>query len=460
MGKYRRFTIFMLRLMYSIGLVVFFYFGWQWGYQEVTFFRLGNYFVVAVYAFLVILFMSIYGGFRVGVQRLSGLIYSSALALIFSNFIMYLILCLAARAMLSPWPMLLIMFGQILWVILACWEINHVYFQLHPVREIIAIYKQNTEDEQTIRKMQSIRERYKIAVTLDSDLPLSTIFEAIEPYGSVLIGTMSDDKRRAIFDHCYHTEKRINIIPSVMDIAMNSAQQTQIFDTPVLLCRNQELSPEQMLLKRVIDIAGSLFGLIVASPFMLLAAISIKFQDRGPVLFRQERLTRGGKLFTIYKFRSMNVDAERHKPMLAKKNDARITKVGKIIRALRIDELPQLYNILRGDMSLVGPRPERPVFYKEYSENLPAFDLRLKMKAGLTGHAQIYGRYNTSPRDKLNMDLFYIENFSNLQDIKLILMTIKVLFMKESSEGFSENQYQNQPDIYHITTPQKEGLTK
>ena len=153
----------------------------------------------------------------------------------------------------------------------------------------------------------------------------------------------------------------------------------------------------------------------------------------------QKRLTIDGRVFEVYKFRSMIVDAEKDGvARLASKNDNRITPIGKFIRAVRLDELPQLLNILKGDMSIVGPRPERPEIAKEYEKTMPEFAYRLKVKAGLTGYAQILGKYNTTPRDKLLLDMMYIEKYSLFLDIKLMLMTIKILFMSESTEGIDE----------------------
>ena len=172
---------------------------------------------------------------------------------------------------------------------------------------------------------------------------------------------------------------------------------------------------------------------------MLLVAIAIKIQDGGDVFYKQVRLTKNEREFKIIKFRSMVMNAEKNTGVvLAKENDDRITPVGKFIRKVRFDELPQLINILNGDMSFVGPRPERPEIYDKICKNMPEFRYRLVVKAGLTGYAQVYGKYNTSLRDKLLLDLYYIENYSIIDDIKLILLTVKILFNKEATEGITE----------------------
>lgn len=214
-----------------------------------------------------------------------------------------------------------------------------------------------------------------------------------------------------------------------------------LFDTPIFLIREYALTVEQRLTKRVIDLFFSLLLLVVTAPIMLITAIVIKCYDRGPALFKQVRCTAGGKRFQILKFRSMRVDAEKDGvARLASQNDDRITPIGRFIRAVRIDELPQLFNILKGEMSFIGPRPERPEIIEQYLEEMPEFAFRMKMKAGLAGYAQVYGKYNTMPYDKLKLDLSYIENYSLWLDLRLMLLTLKILFKPESTEGVEESQ--------------------
>ena len=206
-----------------------------------------------------------------------------------------------------------------------------------------------------------------------------------------------------------------------------------------MLLRNKGIASESLALKRCVDILLSGCLLLLFSPVMLITALAIKVCDRGPVFYRQERLTLEGKIFRIYKFRSMRIDAEKDGvARLATMHDERITAVGKWIRRWRLDELPQLLNVLKGEMSMVGPRPERPEIAAEYQSWMPEFSYRLKVKAGITGYAQILGRYDTTPYDKLLLDLMYIEGYSLFLDIKLILMTLKVLFWPESSAGIKD----------------------
>lgn len=241
--------------------------------------------------------------------------------------------------------------------------------------------------------------------------------------------------------YCYSRSVRIYMMPKIPDVIIKGSEQLHLFDTPIFLTREFTLTVEQRIIKRIIDIVCAAILLVIASPFMLITAIVIKLYDGGPVLYKQIRCTRDAKEFKILKFRSMRVDAEKDGvARLAAKNDSRITPVGKFIRAVRIDELPQLINILKGEMSFIGPRPERPEIIAQYMEEMPEFAFRMKVKAGLAGYAQVYGKYNTTPYDKLKLDLTYIEDYSVWMDIKLMLLTLKILFKAESTEGVDSKQ--------------------
>jgi lipopolysaccharide/colanic/teichoic acid biosynthesis glycosyltransferase len=205
---------------------------------------------------------------------------------------------------------------------------------------------------------------------------------------------------------------------------------------------------EQRFVKRLMDIVFSLILIVLTSPFMLITAILVKAYDGGPILYKQVRVTRGGKQFKIVKFRSMRVDAEKDGVRLYYIGDKRVTPIGKFIRKVRLDELPQLFNILAGDMSFIGPRPERPEIIEKYQEQMPEFAYRLKVKAGLAGFAQVYGKYNTTPYDKLKLDLIYIENYSVLLDLKLMMLTLKIIFWPDSTEGVDPGQTTAMKDLY------------
>ena len=179
--------------------------------------------------------------------------------------------------------------------------------------------------------------------------------------------------------------------------------------------------------QRVLDIILSVIGLLVGIPLMIIFGILIKIEDNGPITYKQERLGKGGKRFYIYKLRSMRTDAEKFGAQWAEKDDPRITKVGKFIRKTRIDEIPQLFNILKGDMSIIGPRPERPSFTEEFNQEIPGFIDRLAVKPGLTGWAQVNGGYEITPEEKLIEDIYYIKNRSILLDLKILFKTVKVV---------------------------------
>ena len=250
--------------------------------------------------------------------------------------------------------------------------------------------------------------------------------------------------RNDILKFCYTNEIRVYATPKLSDIIMGGAEEISLFDTPIVLIKGTGLNLEQRFAKRAMDIILSSIAMIVAAPIMLIVAIAIKLEDGGPVFFKQKRATINGKTFEILKFRSMIVDAEKFGEVIpATDYDPRITKVGKVIRATRLDELPQIINILKGEMSIVGPRPERIEHVEKYSKEIPEFSYRLKVKGGLTGYAQIYGKYNTSAYDKLRLDLMYIEKYSVLLDIKLILMTLQIMLRKESTEGFETSEKDN-----------------
>lgn len=266
-------------------------------------------------------------------------------------------------------------------------------------------------------------------------------YQLVKEVDEVFIcASLENDKKSKIVSYCAGLDKVVYIVPELFEIALINSQVEQFDDIPAFKIDNLYLSTENRIVKRTLDILVSLLGLIILSPLMILIAIIIKINDKGPVFYTQERVTRGNKVFKLYKFRSMIVDAEKHTgPILAVDKDPRITSIGKLLRATRLDEFPQLFNVLKGEMSLVGPRPERPCFVEQFVEEIPDFKYRVTVKAGVTGLAQVMGKYNTTPGDKLRYDLLYIRNYSIFLDIKIILQTIKILFIKTSSEGIKDD---------------------
>jgi exopolysaccharide biosynthesis polyprenyl glycosylphosphotransferase len=292
-----------------------------------------------------------------------------------------------------------------------------------------------------LNKVKTRQDRYRIKEVVCVDKTWEELIDIIDKSEAVMVYDIHSELRNKIVKYCYEKDIRLYITPKISDIILRSSDNIHLFDTPLLLSRNNGFSFEQKFFKRLLDVLVSIVVIVVTAPIMLIIAIAIKLHDGGPVFFKQKRCTLNGEVFEIHKFRSMIVDAEKEGISVpASEKDPRITPVGNVIRATRLDELPQIFDILSGKMSLVGPRPERIEHVEKYTADIPEFAYRLKVKGGLTGYAQIYGKYNTTAYDKIKLDLMYIQNYSILLDLKLILMTIKIIFMKESTEGFDEKQ--------------------
>ena len=442
--KFRKSIIFFLQSLTVVSIVAVFLNSWNKYYAAASFEFKGNYVVIVVYFIMLLVFMSVFGAHKYGTARLHDLVYSTCLATIGTNFFTYFELCLIARALLAPWGIIIASIIQCIFAFICCYCTNSVYFLVNHVKNILAITGGSENSIKFINKMRRIENRYKIEHSISPDKGIEAIKDAVNPYDAVLSCDDFDKSMQdEIIKYCYCLGKKIYIQPSTTDIIMSDSFKAQIFDSPVLVCKTRGLTNEQKAIKRIFDIVVSFVGLIIASPIMLGVALAIKLCDGGHVFFKQNRLTRDGKIFNVLKFRSMYETTDKNDLRFALKNDDRITPVGKVIRACRLDELPQLINILKGDMSIVGPRPERPAIAHEFMKEFPDFNLRHRVKGGLTGYAQIYGKYNTSPVDKLHMDLMYIENYSFWLDLKLIVMTFKILFVKESTEGFDEDTNQN-----------------
>ncbi len=433
--QFRKTFVLLTELLIILAMVFAFVFTWTEYYPEALYLDDGNYLLVFAYAALFLLFGYLFRAFKLGMLRVHELIYSLSLSGVFTNFIMYLVLCLVARMLLSPLPILALTGYQIVIFWVGTLAANKVYYSVYDPRRIVAVFNKGSNAGDIIRKMRGIPERYSIEKGITTDCPIEDIFAEIDKYEAVLICDCPKDIKDALFNYCYKKGKRMYIQPSPSEIIINNTYQNQISDSPMLVCRNRGFSKEQRIVKRIGDILISGVALIILGPIMLAVAVAIRAYDGGPVFYKQRRLTENGREFDVIKFRSMIVNAEKAGAQLAQVKDSRITPVGKFIRMVRLDELPQLINILKGDMSIVGPRPERPEIMAEYIEQFPEFEYRLKAKAGLTGYAQVFGKYNTTPMDKLNMDLCYIEKHSLLLDIKIMIMTVKILFMKESTEG-------------------------
>ena len=396
--------------------------------------------MAAMYIIYQIIFLYIFGGLKVGYLKKANIIFSQVLAMLGSNVIIYLQIVLLSVRFVNIVPMMKATLVDICVVVIVAIISESIFRKLFPPRELIVLYEDYDPDE-FIKKMNSRKDKYIIKQKLNVSDGLDKIKKDIIQSQGVVIYDVHSELRNVILKMCYENDIRAYSTTKISDILIRGAESLHLFDTPLLLYRNNGLNFEQRFVKRTMDIVVSLLMLIITSPIFLCAAIAIKMYDGGPVFYRQARYTLNGKVFNIYKFRSMIVDAEKDgKSQPATDHDPRITPVGRVLRATRLDELPQLIDILIGNMSLVGPRPERIEHVDKYSEDIPEFKYRLKVRGGLTGYAQLYGKYNTSPYDKLQLDLIYIQNYSIFLDIRLIFMTLKIMFMKESTEGFSEQQ--------------------
>lgn len=407
---------------------------------EERFWRRGIWLLSALYGVLLVFFLQTYGGLKIGYLKRGNIIYSHILSLFIVNTIGYFILALIDKRFHSPvsFILLTVVDGIIvcIWVFLFQW----IYGVLFPPRRLLVVYGVRPVFS-IMEKIGARDDKYVIGGSISIDEGIDKIMAKAKEFEGIVVGDVPSHDRNLILKKCYDSSIRVYMIPKISDILVRSSTNLNLFDTPILLSKNEGLQIDQMVVKRFIDIAVSLIGIMLTSPLFVMFGAAIHLADRGPIFYTQTRLTIDGKLFKIYKFRTMRVDAEKDGvARLAGEADDRITDVGKILRATRLDELPQLFNIIKGEMSLVGPRPERPEIAAEYMEDLPEFAMRLKMKAGLTGYAQVHGKYNTTPYDKLKLDLHYIRNYSLWMDLILIVLTPKVLFMKESTEGVGEGE--------------------
>lgn len=438
--QYKRLVRFAAGLVLIIIETVFYAYVWVVFYNEKMewpYVRLGHYFIATVYAFALFVFSNMYGALKLGYMKIYEAIYAQTLASVCTNAIMYIPIVLLTKHLQSIIPLFWLTIAE--FFVIAIWSVLAIrlYRALYPPRNVLLVYGERPISV-FMDKINDRTDRIVIGEALHISVGEEMIQKKIKEYEGVVICDIPSHIRNSVLKFCYGESIRVYATPKISDILIRSAEDIHFFDTPLILSRNIGLTFEQQLVKRLEDLFISVSILIVLSPIMLLTSLAIKFYDKGPVFFFQDRCTKDGKVFRICKFRSMIVNAEKDGMSIpATDKDPRITPVGAIIRKFRIDELPQLFNIIKGDMSLVGPRPERIEHVKLYSEEIPEFGYRLKVKGGLTGYAQVYGKYNTTAYDKLKLDLMYIQNYSFLLDIEIIFKTVKILFMKESTEGFS-----------------------
>ncbi len=421
-----------------------FTFVWYHAYKEqvkMIFWIKGDILLISIYAVLLLWLSKMYGGTGIGFLKAWEVFFSQVFSTVGVNVIIYAVLSLMSAKLVDPGTMLLLMAADILWIGLWTALCQLLYSMLFPPRDLLLV-SGDRDCEAILSKFRSRPDKYNVCKTMNISEGIDSICEEIRHrYDGMILWDLPISERNALLKFCYGNSIRVYIMPKIPDVLIKGTTELHIFDTPMYLIREYELTVEQRFVKRSIDLVCALLLLIVTSPFMLITAILIKLYDGGPVLYKQTRCTQDAREFSILKFRSMRVDAEKDGvARLASKKDDRITPIGKVIRAIRFDELPQLVNILKGDMSFIGPRPERPEIIAQYMEEMPEFAFRTKVKAGLAGYAQVYGKYNTTPYDKLKLDLTYIENYSVWLDLKLMLLTLKILFQPDSTEGVEADQ--------------------
>ena len=388
-----------------------------------------------MFTLLYFFFARIYNALIVGNYRLTELAFSQLLSFSFSDGVYFVAAFFwfhnFQRIHLSLFLFALVL--QTLSATILAFVFNRLFAHYDEPRKVIIIYGSGNYDD-LVAKMNRYRHRYHILGCIEESEGIDALKKRILEGEDIYLFNIERRLQNQLIRYCRQQNKNIHVSLDVDDLVLKSYELSHFFDTPFLHNRNSSVQWYYPIVKRVGDILIALILLIITLPVLLVTVIAIKVCDGGPVLYCQKRLTKDGRIFTIYKFRSMYVDSE-VSPRLAEKNDSRITPVGSIIRKFRIDELPQLLNVLKGDMSMVGPRPERPEIAEEYAKTIEDFPLRLAVPAGITGYAQVYGLYSTTPLDKLKLDLLYIADRSVLLDSKLLFHTVKIVFKPESSEG-------------------------
>ena len=398
----------------------------------------GNIFLMFMYMVLLYVFMILLDCNNFSEYRPANIIFLESIAVIFCNILVYFVIIIPAAALgLLP-------FMPIVWmtikdiIVIMVWAIftYHLYRRIFPPKELLLISTKDSIDDIAFKFLKR-NDLYIVKEKIYFDNNLDDIYKKCNIYHDILIGDVTAEVRNDIIKHCFNNERDIYVIPKISDILLKYSDDILLFDTPIYLSTYFGVSIEMKFIKRLIDIAMSLSVLVLFLPMWIIIALFIKIEDGGPIFFMQERMTYDKKLFNIIKFRSMKV-SNNSDVLPTTVDDDRITNIGKFIRKFHIDEIPQLINVLVGDMSIVGPRPERKEHVELYTKEISEFEYRSKVKAGITGLAQIYGKYNTSAIDKLKLDLIYIKKCSLIFDLELILRTFRVLIMKDNTEGFDK----------------------
>ena len=417
---------------------------WYLAYAEnlaEPYYRKGNWLVIALFFVVYVTYGRIYDGFRISISRVSEMFISQTLALLITDGILLVVTWLLTKHFPPVWPLVLTLAVQMVLSIVWCVGAHQWYFRRYDPQKTAVVYD-TREGLDTLIAEYGLDKRFQVVATADVATALNDQLQILDGIEAIFLFGTHSHERNIILKQCVARDIEVYLIPRIGDVIMSGAERIHMFHLPMLRVGRYDPNPEYLFTKRAFDLLVSGLALVVLSPIMLLVAAAVKLTDGGPAFYRQCRLTKDGKTFDVLKFRSMRVDAEKDgvARLSTGENDDRITPIGRFIRKCRLDELPQLINIFRGEMSLVGPRPERPEIAAQYEEELPEFALRLQAKAGLTGYAQVYGKYNTTPYDKLQMDLMYIANPSFIEDLKILFATIRILFVAESTEGIAQGQ--------------------
>lgn len=411
--------------------------GWSQGFFGTeTLLMVGILFCI-VYFF----FAKMYDAHKIGLYRLQELAFSQMLAYGISDGVLFIAAFFwfhnFQRIRIRLFFLAFVL--QLLLILINTFLFNRLYAHFDEPRKIMILY--GSEDyKRLLVKIQEKNRRYQVLACMNESENLSAIFETLAKCKDIYLCDVRDEVKDRVILFCNAHQKDIHISMDIGDLLILGDEVSHSFDTPFLRNKKTPVAWYYPFLKRLSDIVISMIAILLLSPIMIITALSIKLYDHGPVFYKQTRLTKDGHCFEIIKFRSMKMDAEKNGAQLSTVHDDRITPVGKIIRKLRIDELPQLFNILKNDMAVVGPRPERPEIAAQYEQDIPEFHLRLQVKAGLTGYAQVYGKYNTTPLDKLKLDLIYIAQRSVLFDLRILFYTLKIIFIPESTEGIPDGQ--------------------
>lgn len=379
-----------------------------------------------------------YGGTKYAYYQAVMLFLSQILAVVVTNVVVFFIFIFSLHKLPPILPIFVLTLVDIFLLLITTKAVLPFFRKIFPPKDLLLVCRQEFLDEE-LKKIESRKDLFRVKKVLSDSVSFDEIFETYknENCNAIMINDLAGDLHERVIKNCYDKGIRLYSVPKIYEILLQKADRIHAFDTPVMLMRNEGFSYDKRIVKRLTDLAICVPALIVASPVMLLAAIAIKLEDGGDIFFKQERVTIRGKHFNVLKFRSMRMDAEKDGAKPCVPGDSRITRVGNFIRKTRIDELPQILNVLNGDMSIVGPRPERYEHVEKYTEEMPEFSYRLSVKAGITGYAQIYGKYNTTPLDKLKLDLMYIRNQSFMIDLKIIILTMRTMLTPSATEGFS-----------------------